>query len=192
MHRFNMLVGASVTAVVAATAAATVVTYRTGPSSSANPYVVAADGSPVREIVSILTVGDSIGGFQLLGIPDGIGSFMEGDNVRIAIDHEHTSAMNSGQHPFQSGSVSGGSSISKWLVNPATFEVLSGGEAMTSLQTVTNGTGGALNDGFNAKPHSAHEAPTPATEEGGRPTTPGPAEPYRHWLVVHVRREELR
>ncbi|NBV64371.1 MAG: hypothetical protein EBR71_07880 [Planctomycetes bacterium] len=30
-------------------------------------------------------------------------------------------------------------------MNPATFEVLSGGEAMTSLQTVTNGTGGALN-----------------------------------------------
>lgn len=145
MHRFNMFVGASVTAVVAATAAATVVTYRTGPSSSANPYVVAADGSPVREIVSILTVGDSIGGFQFLGIPDGIGSFMEGDDVRIFIDHEHTSSMNSGQHPFQSGSVSGGSSISKWLVNPATFEVLSGGEAMTSLQTVTNGTGGALN-----------------------------------------------
>ena len=145
MHRFNMFVGASVTAVVAATAAATVVTYRTGPSSSATPYVIAADGSPVREVVSILTVGDSIGGFQLTGIPDGIGSFMEGDNVRIAINHEHTSAMNSGQHPFQSGSVSGGSSISKWLVNPATFEVLSGGEAMTSVQTVTNGTGGALN-----------------------------------------------
>ncbi|NBV64370.1 MAG: hypothetical protein EBR71_07875 [Planctomycetes bacterium] len=90
-----MFVGASVTAVVAATAAATVVTYRTGPSSSATPYVIAADGSPVREVVSILTVGDSIGGFQLTGIPDGIGSFMEGDNVRIAINHEHTSAMNS-------------------------------------------------------------------------------------------------
>ena len=143
MNRHPIHASACVAAAIACAAGAGTV-LRTGPSSSSDPYVRPATNSPVREIVSILTVGDSVGGFQFLGIPDGIGSMRDGNNIRVVVDHEFTSAMNSGQHPFQPAGVSGGSCISSWIVNPSTFEVLSGAHAMTSVMTSTNGTGGNL------------------------------------------------
>ena len=51
-------------------------TSATGPSTSQSPYVVPAqDGVDVR---SILTVGDAVGGYRMVGIPDGIGAYKDG------------------------------------------------------------------------------------------------------------------
>lgn len=117
---------------------------RTGPSSSATPYVVGVPGSPVREVVSILTVGDSIGGYQMLGIPDGMGGFMVDGQVKIYIDHEFQASAATGRRAHQPQGFSGGAFLSGWTMNPATFEVLNGFDAMTSVATTTNGTGGSL------------------------------------------------
>jgi len=44
-----------------------------GPSTTTEPYLVPSIAG-VRT-VSILTVGDSIGGYRMVGIPDGLGAF---------------------------------------------------------------------------------------------------------------------
>ena len=44
----------------------------TGPSSSQSPYVLPSQSGVVTK--SILTVGDSVGGYRMVGIPDGLGA----------------------------------------------------------------------------------------------------------------------
>ena len=142
MQRISLAIVPALAATVVASAQ--VPSVRTGPSSSATPYVVPVAGSPVTDLVSILTVGDTIGGYQFLGIPDGMGAFMAGGNMRVFIDHEFTASAATGQRAHQPAGVSGGGFISAWDINPSTLSVVSGFDAMTSCATVTNGTGGSL------------------------------------------------
>ena len=148
MNRTTLSLGCAATLALASAATAGVV-LRTGPSSSATPYVIPTTGSPVLEIVSILTVGDSIGGYQFLGIPDGMGGWDQGDGtMRVFIDHEFTASAASGQRAHQPAGVSGGAFISDWTIStvagPDFLKVLSGRDAMLSCATTTNGTGGSL------------------------------------------------
>jgi hypothetical protein len=66
----------------------------TGPSSSASPYLVpVAPGVVTR---SILTVGDSVNNkpgstapYRMVGIPDGLGAYDNGDGTfTVLMDHE--------------------------------------------------------------------------------------------------------
>jgi hypothetical protein len=50
-----------------------------GPSSSASPYVRHVEPGVVR--AAILTVGDAVDGYRLVGIPDGLGAFDNGDGT---------------------------------------------------------------------------------------------------------------
>ena len=148
MNRTTLSLGCAATLALASAATAGVV-LRTGPSSSATPYVIPTTGSPVLEIVSILTVGDTIGGYQFLGIPDGMGGWDQGDGtMRVFIDHEFTASAASGQRAHQPAGVSGGAFISDWTIStvagPDFLKVLSGRDAMLSCATTTNGTGGSL------------------------------------------------
>ena len=55
-----------------------------GPSTSTPPYVLpVADG--VRT-ASLLTVGDSVGGYRMVGIPDGMGAYRQDGNDAHAAD----------------------------------------------------------------------------------------------------------
>jgi len=145
MLRTHCIAGATAATLIACAASAQVPQVITGPSSSATPYAVPAPGSGVRQVVSILTVGNTIGGYQLLGIPDGMGAFANGDGtMTLLINHEHTANANGIQHAHQPAGFAGGSFISKWIVDTASLAVLSGTDAMTSTATTTNGTGGSL------------------------------------------------
>src|SRR5262245_58131018 len=66
------LFGAGGLGALAATAAA----QTTGPSSSQSPYVLPT--IPGVSTTSILTVGDNVGGYRMVGIPDGLGAFGQG------------------------------------------------------------------------------------------------------------------
>lgn len=145
MLRIHCIAGATVGTLVAGAASAQVPQVITGPSSSATPYVVPAPGSGVRQVVSILTVGNTIGGYQLLGIPDGMGAFANGDGtMTLLVTHEHTANANGVQHAHQPAGFAGGAFISKWIVDTGSLAVLSGTDAMTSTVTTSNGTGGSL------------------------------------------------
>ncbi len=45
----------------------------TGPSSSQGPYLIPV--APNVQMTSILTANDSINGYKMSGIPDGLGAF---------------------------------------------------------------------------------------------------------------------
>ena len=144
MTRITFAIGASAVLAVAASATAQT-SVRTGPSSSATPYVRPSTGSPVRDIVSIFTVGDSIGGYQMVGIPDGLGAFNNSDGTfTLTMNHELTAVAGAQQHSFQPSGFAGGAFVSKWTITPGTFAVTAGSEAMSSVVTTTNGTGGTL------------------------------------------------
>lgn len=117
----------------------------TGPNSSATPYIIPTAGSPVLRMVSILTVGDSVGGYQLLGLPDGMGAFNAADGTfSMFTNHEMTATASGQRYAHQPEGFAGGAFISQWQVDPVTFAVTSGRDAMTNCLTVTNGAGGSL------------------------------------------------
>ncbi|MCX6889052.1 MAG: autotransporter domain-containing protein [Verrucomicrobia bacterium] len=108
----------------------------TGPSSSQTPYLTPT--APGWSSTSILTVGDAIGGYQMVGIPDGLGAFSNGDGtMTVLANHELGNT---------SGTVRGhgaiGAFVSKWVINTSTWQVISGGDLVTSAanQMMWNGT----------------------------------------------------
>jgi len=122
--------------VAAASVAALHAQQITGPSSSQTPYLTAtAQG---WSATSVLTVGDAIGGYQMVGIPDGLGAFSSGANeMTVLANHELGNT---------SGTVRGhgaiGAFVSKWVINTSTWQVISGGDLVTSAanQLMWNGT----------------------------------------------------
>ena len=107
-----------------------------GPSSSQTPYLTPT--APGWSSTSILTVGDAIGGYQMVGIPDGLGAFSNGDGtMTVLANHELGNT---------SGTIRGhgaiGAFVSKWVINTSTWQVVSGGDLVTSAanQLMWNGT----------------------------------------------------
>lgn len=108
----------------------------TGPSSSQTPYLTPT--APGWSSTSVLTVGDAIGGYQMVGIPDGLGAFSNGDGtMTVLANHELGNT---------SGTVRGhgaiGAFVSKWVINTSTWQVISGGDLVTTPanQLMWNGT----------------------------------------------------
>ena len=99
----------------------------TGPSTTQTPYVLPL--LPGGATTSILSVGDSIGGYRMAGLADGLGAF---DNL----DGTFTVLMN-----HEMGNTAGvirahgakGSFVSKWVINKTTLAVVSGADLMTQV-----------------------------------------------------------
>jgi hypothetical protein len=113
-----------------------------GPSSSATPYLTPV--SPGVQVQSVLTVGDTVpetgnpsgGSYQMIGIPDGLGQFDNGDGTyTLVMDHELGNAVGAVR---DHGTV--GAFVSKWIIDKATNTVLSGNDL---IQTVAPVPGGA-------------------------------------------------
>ena len=98
----------------------------TGPSSSQTPYLTPT--SPGWSATSLLTVGDAIGGYQMVGIPDGLGAFSNGNGtMTVLANHELGNTV---------GTVRGhgaiGAYVSKWVFDTTTWQLISGGDLVTS------------------------------------------------------------
>jgi hypothetical protein len=150
MTRITLALGSSA-ALIASAAALAQTSIVTGPSSSATPYVRPV-GSKVTDIHSIITVGDTApNGYLTVGIMDGMGAYMAGNGTMdLFIDHELTAtAGNLIQRAHQTGTAfAGGAFISKWNITTTPgadfLRVNSGADAMLTVATTTNGTGGSL------------------------------------------------
>lgn len=115
-----MAIGVASTAVSAA---------NIGPSTAAEPYMKANPllGDRVA-VISVLTVGDTIGGYTMAGIPDGLGGINNGDGTfDLILNHEFGP---------EAGTVrahgSTGSFLSRWKIRNTNLEVLSGRDAVAS------------------------------------------------------------
>jgi hypothetical protein len=104
--------------------ASTVSAQQTGPSTHTEPYLLPNAAVPAGSVrtVSLLTVGDSVGGYRLVGIPDGMGAFRSRDNTfTLLLNHEL---------PFDTGIPrahgSRGAFVSRWVIDRGSLEVKTG------------------------------------------------------------------
>ena len=97
----------------------------TGPSSSASPYVVGVD--PSVSTRSLLTVGDETSdgtGWQMVGIPDGLGAFDNGDGTfTVLMNHELGATAGVVRDHGATGAF-----VSKLVIDKDTLEVQSGSD----------------------------------------------------------------
>ena len=132
----TQLIAAFICAALAGCAVAqTTGPQRTGPSSSASPYVTAT--APGWNVTSIITVGTPNGvaqknadnGYAMVGTPDGLGAYDNGDNTfTVLMNHELRA--NSGIARAH-GSV--GAFVSEWVISKTDFRVISGADLTRRL-----------------------------------------------------------
>lgn len=93
-----------------------------GPSSSDAPYLLPA--APGVSTTSLLTVGDSVGGYRMTGLADGLGAFDNGDGTfTVLMNHELTSTAGVVRAHGATGAF-----VSRWVIDSATLRVISGGD----------------------------------------------------------------
>ncbi|HEX8235005.1 MAG TPA: alkaline phosphatase PhoX [Abditibacteriaceae bacterium] len=125
------------TATVAGMANMSSAVEMTGPSSSQSPYVVSAAPGVITK--SIITVGDSVNTktdgvtpYRMVGIPDGLGAYDNGDRKTFTILMNHELGPTVGvvrEHGAP------GAFISKWTVDKKTLRVLHGEDLIQYVAT---------------------------------------------------------
>ena len=133
IERACALAGAAIIA-AASPALAVDPALTTGPSSSQPPYVVPI--APGVQTVSILTVGDAVGGYRLVGQTDGIGFLGDEGELRLFLNHELRPEAGIGR----AHGGTGGAFVSEWSIDPVTLEVLEGRDLIDTVW-FWNGTG---------------------------------------------------
>jgi Bacterial protein of unknown function (DUF839) len=114
-----VVVGATAAVVVATTAFAGA-GQEQGPSSSQSPYLVRT--KPGIVTTSILTTGDAVDGYRMVGIPDGLGAYDNGDGTfTVLMNHELPS--NLGVVRAHGGK---GAFVSKWTIEKDGLKVTHG------------------------------------------------------------------
>ena len=116
--------------VVAIGAAATALAApgsETGPSTSTAPYLVRSKAGTVTK--SILTTGDSVGGYTMAGIPDGLGAFDNGDGTfTLLSNHE----LPSGEGAIRAHGARG-AFVSRWVIDKNDLSVVSGADLIQQV-----------------------------------------------------------
>lgn len=90
------------------------------PAVPSNPYMIPMTRG--WSATSLLTVGNEVKGYRMSGIPDGLGAFDNGDGtISVLINHE----LVAGRGPAR-GHGGKGAFVSRWVMDKASLEVLSG------------------------------------------------------------------
>jgi hypothetical protein len=100
-----------------------------GPSSTQTPYLVSTDSNVYTE--SLLTTGDSVNGYTMAGIPDGLGAFDNGDGTFTVLMNQEIGG-NLGAVRAH-GAI--GSFVSEWVFDKTTLEVKSGHDLIQNVFT---------------------------------------------------------
>ena len=95
-----------------------------GSSSSQTPYLLSSDSHVYTE--SLLTTGDSVGGYKMVGIPDGLGAFDNGDGTFTVLMNQEIGA---GLGAVRAHGANG-AFVSEWVFDKTTLQVLSGKDLM--------------------------------------------------------------
>ncbi|MDP2402092.1 MAG: hypothetical protein Q8M66_08940, partial [Actinomycetota bacterium] len=100
-----------------------------GPSSSQAPYMNAI--APGIEFISVLTSGDTIGGYTMAGIPDGLGAYDNADGTfTVLMNHEIYAAPIIGPLGIARAHGGKGAFVSAWVIDKRTLKVISGSDLM--------------------------------------------------------------
>jgi|GEM_PF-483937 len=119
----------------------------TGPSSSATPYVLPISGSGVST-KSLLTVGDAVNGYAMVGIPDGLGAFDNGDGTFTLLMNQE---LGSGSGAVRAHGAKG-AFVSSWVINKADLSVVSGADLIQNVygwNSTSQSSNSSPNNGAN-------------------------------------------
>jgi len=99
----------------------------TMPSTLQSPYMLPS--LPVVTTGAVLSVGDSVGNYRMVGLPDGLGAFDNGNGTfTVLMNHE---IVNPGGAIRAHGSK--GAFVSKWIVNKEDLTIVSGSDLMQQV-----------------------------------------------------------
>jgi len=108
----------------------------TGPSSSQLPYLTST--SNLVNLTSVLTTGDKIAGYTMVGIPDGLGAFDNKDGtMTVLMNHELSST--AGVTRAHGGA---GAFVSQWVIDKTTLQVLSGEDLIEKIYSYNSNNAG--------------------------------------------------
>lgn len=100
-----------------------------GPSTTTEPYVIPANGGVLTR--SMLTTGDAINGYRMVGVPDGLGLFLSSDStIDVVFNHEISRTAG-----IVRAHGSKGAFVSRWTIDSA-GKVVSGRDHLTSLKNL--------------------------------------------------------
>ena len=144
----------------------------TGPSSSAAPYAVGLQS--YLTTYSVLTAGNTIGGYSMVGIPDGLGAFDNGNGTFTMLMNQELGTTQGVTRAH--GSV--GAFVSMWTIDKNNLQVTSGSDLIQTVKLWNTGTssydtfnsGSPMSAGFN-RFCSADLAPVSAFSSGSLGTT---------------------
>ncbi|MEI6328142.1 MAG: hypothetical protein WCP16_02840 [Pseudanabaena sp. ELA645] len=98
-----------------------------GPSTTTTPYIIPV--APGVQLTSILTTGDAVNGYKMVGLPDGLGAYDNGDGTfTVLMNHEIAST--SGAVRAHGGK---GAFVSAWVINKSDLKVVSGGDLIQKV-----------------------------------------------------------
>jgi len=91
-----------------------------GPSTTTEPYLIPS--IPGVKFVSLLTVGDVIDGYRMVGIPDGLGLFNSGrGDFTVIMNHELSGTAGTVRKHGSKGSF-----VSRWIIDRSSLKVRKG------------------------------------------------------------------
>jgi len=138
-HSMNKLKFHSTLGLLAVSMAYTATGQTTGPSTASSPYVLPTQAG--YETISLLTVDNvtvaddtvpKVGGgtYSMAGIPDGNGTFDNGDGTfTLLMNHELSSGTTGALHAHGSR----GAFVSRYVINKNTLAIVSGEDAMKEI-----------------------------------------------------------
>ena len=115
-----------------------------GPSTGTAPYLQAV--APGVDFTSVLTAGDAVNGYHMVGLPDGLGAYDNDDGTfTVLMNHElgNTVGVPRAHNP---AAVKGGAFVSEWVIDKNTLQVISGGDL---IKNVHGASGLLTNFSFN-------------------------------------------
>lgn len=95
-------------------------------AAPATPYVIPA--APGWSSTALLTTGDAVKGYTMVGLPDGLGAFDNGDRTITVLMNQE---LNSDKGVLRAHGGKG-AFVSRWVINKDTLEVVSGQDFVAS------------------------------------------------------------
>ncbi len=116
----------------------------TGPSSSASSYITPTASNWYA--TSLLTVGDSISGYRMVGIPDGLGAYDNNDgSITLLMNHELGNTVGTTRAHGSKGAF-----VSQWTIDKNTLAVTAGQDLIQSASNMYTWNGSAHAAGTTA------------------------------------------
>jgi len=133
-----VIAGSAAMAPAGAHSGAATATATMGPSTTTEPYLLPSITG--AKTVAILTVGDSIGGYRMVGIPDGLGAFKSGHgDFTLLMNHEITET----RPGIVRAHGSNGAFVSRWRIDADSLRVEQGQDLTPSPMKVFTWNGSA-------------------------------------------------